>query len=101
MMENCSATNELLNDDQLKNLPLPPSVLALSKYIRDLPEEYRQHAEPLLLEVVDNLRNRQKLLFEIQESLSQLRMDMKYLDFDLHATRQERDELQELIDGLS
>jgi hypothetical protein len=30
----------------------------------------------------------------VQEALSQLRLDMKYLVFDLEATRRERDELK-------
>jgi hypothetical protein len=30
----------------------------------------------------------------VQDALSQLRLDMKYLMFDLEATRRERDELR-------
>ena len=33
----------------------------------------------------------------VQESIGQLRLDMKYLVFDLEATRRERDELQRQV----
>jgi hypothetical protein len=35
----------------------------------------------------------------IQEALSQLRMDMKYLMFDLEATRRERDDYKNALGG--
>jgi len=37
---------------------------------------------------------RSKILKLVQEALSQLRVDMKYLIFDLECTRKERDELK-------
>lgn len=42
---------------------------------------------------------RDKILGLVQEALVQLRLDMKYLCFDLEATKRERDELQRRIDG--
>ena len=42
---------------------------------------------------------RTKILEVVQEALSQLRLDMKYLLFDLEATRRERDELQRQLDA--
>lgn len=41
----------------------------------------------------DNRRTR--ILSAVQEAMSQLRLDMKYLIFDLEATRRERDALRE------
>ena len=38
-----------------------------------------------------NNKRRQKILALVQEALGQLRMDIKYLMFDLEATRRERD----------
>ncbi len=35
---------------------------------------------------------RNKILHLVQSAIAQLRLDMKYLQFDLEATRQERDE---------
>jgi len=42
---------------------------------------------------LNNILNRKaKILNMVRDALSQLRMDMKYLLFDLEATRRERDE---------
>jgi hypothetical protein len=35
----------------------------------------------------------------VQEALSQLRLDMKYLLFDLEATRRERNRYRESLEG--
>jgi phage shock protein A len=40
-----------------------------------------------------------KNLQQVQDTLSQMRVDLKYLAFDLHCTRQERDELRERLNG--
>ena len=37
-------------------------------------------------------RRRRRILTLVQDALGQLRLDMKYLMFDLEATRRERDE---------
>ena len=44
--------------------------------------------------VVNMVKRRRRILMLVQEALSQLRLDVKYLMFDLEATRKERDELQ-------
>jgi len=43
---------------------------------------------------------RLNILGVIHESLSQLRLDVKYLAFDLTATRQERDEYKRKLEAL-
>ena len=62
-----------------------------STVVPTLPEEYREGLEQPLNRVVEYTRRRRRILNLIQEALSQLRMDMKYLMFDLEATRRERD----------
>jgi hypothetical protein len=47
-----------------------------------------------MFRVVDSTRRRRRILNLVQEALSQLRLDMKYLVFDLEATRRERDALK-------
>ncbi len=74
---------------------LPRDILALATAIESLPPEYRQIIEPALDRVVVNTHRRRRILTTIQEALSQLRLDMKYLMFDLEATRRERDALRE------
>jgi hypothetical protein len=49
--------------------------------------------------VVDSTKRRRRILNLVQEALSQLRLDMKYLVFDLEATRRERDALRQDHDG--
>lgn len=49
-------------------------------------------------QVVESVRRRRRILSLVQEALSQLRLDVKYLMFDLEVTRRERDELQERLE---
>jgi hypothetical protein len=44
--------------------------------------------------VVESTKRRRRILTLVQDALSQLRLDMKYLMFDLEATRRERDDYQ-------
>ena len=67
--------------------------------VQALPEEQRQSLEQPLNRVVEYTRRRRRILNLIQEALSQLRMDMKYLMFDLEATRRERDTYKNALEG--
>ncbi|MCA9171061.1 MAG: transcriptional regulator, partial [Planctomycetales bacterium] len=58
-----------------------------------------QSIEPVYQRVVDSTRRRQRILALVQEALSQLRLDMKYLLFDLEATRRERNRYKESLEG--
>lgn len=49
--------------------------------------------------VSESVRRRHRILLLVQEALSQLRLDIKYLMFDLEVTRKERDELREQLEG--
>jgi hypothetical protein len=71
---------------------LPADLIQLADVVTQLPSEYRRSLEPLLNRVVDSTRRRRRILTLVQDALSQLRLDMKYLMFDLEATRRERDE---------
>ncbi|MFN0017332.1 MAG: transcriptional regulator [Pirellulaceae bacterium] len=73
---------------------LPKDVADLASAIAALPAEQRSRIEPLMFRVVDSTRRRRRILNLVQEALSQLRLDMKYLVFDLEATRRERDALK-------
>ena len=79
--------------------PLPKDVSDLATAIAALPEEHRKSLEPIYQRVVDSTRRRQRILALVQEAISQLRLDMKYLLFDLEATRQERNHYRESLDG--
>ncbi len=87
--------NPLPNLDPRK--PLPREILELLAAIDSLPTEHRQALEPVVQRVVESNWRRRQILTTIQESISQLRLDMKYLMFDLEATRRERDSLRERL----
>jgi hypothetical protein len=82
---------------------LPADLVELAQAISGIGSEARKALEPLVGRVVDSTRRRRRILQLVQEALSQLRLDMKYLMFDLEATRREREEyrhrLEELQDG--
>ena len=77
---------------------LPREVIDMAKHIAALPEEMQADLEVAYNRVVDSVRRRRRILALVQEALSQLRLDIKYLMFDLEVTRKERDELRELLD---
>ena len=73
---------------------LPKDVADLAAAIAHLPAEHRSRIEALMFRVVDSTKRRRRILNLVQEALGQLRLDMKYLVFDLEATRRERDEFR-------
>ena len=72
---------------------LPNELIELARRIAALPPEYQPALEKPYAQVVESVRRRRRILGVVQEALSQLRLDIKYLMFDLDMTRRERDEL--------
>jgi hypothetical protein len=70
---------------------LPIDLNDLISAVQGLPEEHRKTLQQPLDRVIEYTKRRRRILNLIQDALSQLRMDMKYLMFDLEATRRERD----------
>ncbi len=77
---------------------LPKEIAELVDAIEALPGEYRGPVRPILDQVVESTKRRRRILHLVQEALGQLRLDMKYLMFDLEATRRERDALREKLE---
>lgn len=73
---------------------LPRELVDLAQKIADLPEPLQKDLEGAYSRVVESVRRRRRILALVQEALSQLRLDIKYLMFDLEVTRKERDELK-------
>ncbi len=69
--------------------------------IDGLPTEYRADLYKALDRLVDSFERRQRILSYIQESLGQMNIDLKYLIFDLEATRRERDEYRKRLEFLT
>ena len=77
---------------------VPREVVDLVAAVKELPEEHRKTVEDALGRVVDSTKRRRRILSLVQDALGQLRLDMKYLAFDLEATRRERDEYRRQIE---
>ena len=80
---------------------LPRELVDLGQRIARLPEPQYRELEQAYVRVVDCVRRRRRILELVQEALSQLRLDIKYLMFDLDVTRKERDELKSQLDELN
>jgi hypothetical protein len=71
----------------------------LIQTVEDLPcPECKEALRPQLQTLQESHIKRGNVLGLIQEAVGQLRVDMKYLMFDLEATRRERDEFKAKLD---
>lgn len=86
--------NDAGQNSEVASETLPADMLKLQESIESLPEEIRQSITPLLDRVLESTKRRRKILNLVQDALGQLRLDMKYLMFDLEATRRERDDFR-------
>src|SRR5438309_5306278 len=68
-------------------------LIELRKEIEQLPMYLRQKLLPLCERLYHYSRLHSRLLRIAQEAVDQLQLDAKYMQFDLEATRRERDEL--------
>jgi DNA-binding transcriptional regulator GbsR (MarR family) len=82
----------------LANEEITRDIQELIEAVNRLPEAYQRQVKPSLEKAVDGIRRRRRILKLVQDALSQLRMDMKYLVFDLEATRRERDAYRDRLD---
>lgn len=78
---------------------LPAEMAQLQAVLQELPSSEWARVEPLLNRVIDSTKRRRRILAMVQDALSQLRLDLKYLMFDLEATRRERDEYRRQLEG--
>ncbi len=76
----------------------PVELQEMAKAIEALPARYQELVTPAMQRVVQCSTRRRRILNLVQEALSQLRLDMKYLIFDLEATRRERDEYKQMLE---
>ena len=76
---------------------LPRELVDLARAIAVLPEEHQTELDSVYTRVVDSVKRRRRIISLVQEALAQLRLDIKYLMFDLEVTRKERDQLKERL----
>jgi hypothetical protein len=72
---------------------IPSELIDLRQDIEQLPLHLRQKMLPLCERLYHYSRLHSRLLRIAQEAVDQLQLDAKYMQFDLEATRRERDEL--------
>lgn len=77
---------------------LPSDLQQLATAVDRLPSHLKAEISPLVQRVTESTQRRRRILTLVQDALSQLRLDMKYLMFDLEATRRERDEYRAKLD---
>ena len=70
----------------------------LLRLVDSLPVKNRPDFYKVLDRLAACLERRQRMLGYVQDSLNQMSLDLKYLIFDLEATRRERDEYRDLLD---
>ncbi len=79
----------------------PIEIQELAHALESLPSECHEAMGPAIQRAIDCSIRRKRILNLVQEALAQLRLDMKYLIFDLEATRRERDDYREQIENQS
>jgi hypothetical protein len=89
------------HDKAIHDEKQPAELSELTDLVASLPPEYKARFQPALERAVENIARRRRILSFIQEALSQLRLDMKYLMFDLEATRRERDDYRRKLEETS
>lgn len=88
-------SNSRLPENDLEDMPR--ELAELGEKIAKLSGSRNIELEDAYGKVVDAIRRRRRILSLVQEALSQLRLDIKYLMFDLEVTSKERDELRQQI----
>ncbi len=71
----------------------------LLEKIQELPADQRGNLENLASETKDRHQRMKKTISDLQESLDYLRVSVKYLVFDLEATRRENKQLRGMLGG--
>ena len=77
----------------------PQELTELKKHVDQLPLHQRESLLPLCERLGHYTRLQTRLVKIAQEAVDQLQLDVKYLLFDLEATRRERDELLRELEG--
>ena len=67
---------------------------SLLNTVTTLPREHQITLEGPIGEIIEANQRKKRVLGLVQEALQQLRVDMKYIMFDLHCTKKELKEAQ-------
>ena len=81
-----------------KSRELPSELVELIRASNTLSDKDKATMQPQIDAITETTMRRRRILALVQDAMSQLRLDMKYLMFDLEATRRERNELQKRLE---
>lgn len=85
----CSAMNPDLIDE-----PFPSELVALRDCIQAQPSSVRAELEPLIEGALEHAKFRQRVVALARDALQRFRLDLAMAEFDLQATRRERELLK-------
>jgi len=89
-----------LSLDWRKDPQLPNDLINLRNHLEQLPLPLREQLVPLCDRAGHFARLQNRLVRIAQDAVDQLQLDIKYLLFDLEATRRERDDLRGQLDSM-
>lgn len=76
----------------------PSELLDLRDRVRAMPEDVRRELEPIVADALEQARFRGRVIAVARDALLRLRVDLSLAQFDLAATRREREDLRRLLD---
>lgn len=79
---------------------VPQDLVELRNHVEQMPLPLRSKLAPLCERVAHFTRLQGRLVKVAQDAVDQLQLDVKYLLFDVEATRRERDELRQLLEEI-
>ena len=79
---------------------VPQELVELRSHLDRLPSHLRMQVMPLCDKLAHFARLQTRLVRIAQDAVDQLQLDIKYLLFDLEATRRERDELKAQVERI-
>lgn len=79
---------------------VPQEINDLHGLVENLPLPHREHLKPLCDRLAHFTRLQSRVVRMAQDTVDQLQLDIKYLLFDLEATRRERDELRDILEEI-
>ena len=90
------SSSKRITDSETSGLPVEMQELA--RLVNAVSGPERRALSAAYERVEESIQRRRRILSLVQEALSQLRLDVKYLMFDLETTRRERDQLQSQLE---
>jgi hypothetical protein len=93
--------NRLQDPTMVQDREVPSELRELCEKIASLPSPYRDQLAPLAEEAAENARFRQRAMGIARDGLERFRLDLTIAQFDLEATRRERDALMNHLDRIN